>query len=507
MFTKNDLEQINKKGIDIKLIEQQLEHFKNGFAFAELHKAATIDNGIIQASPQDHEHYINLYNKALKNGLNTIKFVPASGAATRMFKALFEFLNANEEQKEVMMQQAPYDVFFAHIRQFAFIDDLEKALQKRIDTKHIDTKLATQVVEHLLLGKGLNYGSLPKGLLKFHMGSESALTPLEEHLKEAAQYAKVNGKAKIHFTISPEHEELFKQQLEAGKEQIEAQFSVKFDVSFSFQKPSTDTIAVNPDNTPFRNNEAQLLFRPGGHGALIENLNDLQEELVFIKNIDNVVPQHLQKDTVAYKQVLAGIVLDKQAQISDILKGLEQVSDEATNTGVDFLVNELQMERSAIEQLSYDDKRSLLLDKLNRPIRVCGMVKNEGEPGGGPFWVKQKDDSINLQIVEGAQIDPNNAEQQAILKASTHFNPVDLVCYTKDYKGQKFDLTKFVNPETGFISEKTQNGNALKALELPGLWNGAMAHWLTFFVEVPISTFNPVKTVMDLLRPQHQPEK
>lgn len=506
MFTDNDLEQINKKAIDIKLIEQQLEHFKTGFAYAKLNKAATINDGIMQTNADSHAQYIKLYQDALKAGIDTIKFVPASGAATRMFKALFEFINANDTLKAELMQTAPYADFFKHIGQFAFIDDLQKCLNQNINS-HIDVELGTRIIEYLLLEKGLNYGSLPKGLLKFHTDTEKAFTPVEEHLKEAAQYAAANGRAKVHFTISPEHQQLFKEQLEKGRKAIEKRFKVQFDVSFSFQKQSTDTIAVNPDNTPFRTDDGQLLFRPGGHGALIENLNDLNEELIFIKNIDNVVPEYLQKDTVEYKQVLAGIAIEKKEQVFKILNGLDTPNDKVVAEGVDFLVNELQMKRSAIEKLSADEKRTLLINKLNRPIRVCGMVKNEGEPGGGPFWVQQPGGSINLQVVEGAQIDPNSNEQQTILKASTHFNPVDLVCYTKDYRGQKFDLNQFVDPETGFISEKTQNGKSLKALELPGLWNGAMAHWLTFFVEVPVSTFNPVKTVMDLLRPQHQPQK
>ncbi|MCU4155820.1 DUF4301 family protein [Carboxylicivirga sp. A043] len=510
MLTNDDLLLLKKKSIPQELIEKQLEQFQSGFAYASLQKAATLGDGIIASTPNDEISFINKYKDALKNGLETIKFVPASGAATRMFKALFEFIQSDKNQQALLQIQEPYSTFFARIKDFAFINELENQLGQEINPDTITTEEADRIIKKILLPDGLNYGKLPKGLLRFHKQNESVSTPVEEHLKEAAQYANNGQQAKVHFTVSPEHHELFKAQLNTGKKPIEQQYNIKFDVDFSFQKQSTDTIAVNPDNTPFRQEDDSLLFRPAGHGALIENLNELKAELIFVKNIDNVVPEYQLPETVKYKQLLAGILLDKKEKVFKILEGLDNANSNnfanTINKGIEFLCVELQMNRVKLEALSNDEKVAAIKEKLNRPIRICGMVKNEGEPGGGPFWVKQKDGSISLQIVEGAQIDPTDTEQQAILKASTHFNPVDLVCYTKDYKGEKFDLKQFVDPDTGFISEKTQNGKALKALELPGLWNGAMAHWLTFFVEVPVSTFNPVKTVMDLLRPQHQPE-
>lgn len=501
MLSPKDLEQIEENGITVESINVQLNHFKNGFPYSSLAKPATLNDGIIATDNETETIYINKFKQAMADGISSIKFVPASGAATRMFKVLFEFIQASNQQQEELLTQEPYKRFFEQIKDFAFIDDLEKSLKKEITPQSVDAALAKRIIEHLLLDAGLNYGKLPKGLLKFHKKEQLTYSPLEEHLKETAQYASNDHQGKVHFTVSPEHHELFKTQLNNGRQPLEDQYNINYHVDFSFQKMSTNTIAVNPDNTPFRQDDDTLLFRPAGHGALIENLNELSEELIFIKNIDNVVPEHLLSDTIHYKQLLAGILLEKKEKVFEILNELD--SDIAN--GVEFLCEELQMNRAEIEKLSVDEQKSLIKDKLNRPIRVCGIVKNEGEPGGGPFWVKQQDGSISLQIVEGAQVDPDDKDQQAILKASTHFNPVDLVCYTKDYKGNKFDLTKFVDPETGFISEKTQNGRALKALELPGLWNGAMANWLTFFVEVPVSTFNPVKTVMDLLRPQHQP--
>lgn len=503
MLSPRDLEQLKTDDISEELINIQLNHFKNGFAFSSLAKAATINDGIISPNKELEQQYIEQYEEALAKGLSVIKFVPASGAATRMFKSLFEFIQASSNEKEALLSKEPYHTFFSRLDDFAFVDELEKSINQKIDPKNIDANLGKTIIEHLLLPIGLNYGKLPKGLLKFHEDENATFTPLEEHLKETAEYAGCKKQGKVHFTVSPEHHALFNTQLNKSQADLEKKFDMKYLVDFSFQKKSTNTIAVNPDNSPFRQADDSLLFRPAGHGALIENLNELNEDLIFIKNIDNVVPEHLMADTVRNKKLLAGILINKKEKIFNIL---DDVQNKLTE-GVDFLCEELQMQRDDIEKLGDEEKATLIKHKLNRPIRVCGMVKNEGEPGGGPFWVKQKDGNVSLQIVEGAQIDPNDEAQQAILKASTHFNPVDLVCYTKDYKGNKFDLSHYVDPETGFISEKTQNGKSLKALELPGLWNGAMAHWLTFFVEVPVSTFNPVKTVMDLLRPQHQPAK
>jgi len=508
MLNTEDLKQIKDKGISTDSINKQLESFNTGFPYAQLEKAALINDGILSIDKETIGVYTKLYDSKLDEGLEVAKFVPASGAATRMFKALFEYIQSTPDKQKQLAKEEPYHTFSQRIKQFAFIDDLAALLKHKPDLNALESEDINLLIRTLLLAEGLDYGSLPKGLLKFHKNKGVSTTPVEEHLKETALYATNNKNiGTVHFTVSPEHHPLFKALLELTSKEIEKKYQITFDISFSYQKASTDTIAVKPDNTPFRTKDNALLFRPAGHGALIENLNELNKDLVFIKNIDNVVPEHLQADTVLYKKLLAGLCLEKKETIFSILNKLDtpKTFDEGLSEGLDFMINDLQISAASLELLNTHEQAALIKEKLNRPIRVCGMVKNEGEPGGGPFWVKQNDGSMSLQIVEGAQIDPNNAEQQAILKNSSHFNPVDLVCYLKDYKDQKIDLLKYTDPETGFISEKTQNGSALKALELPGLWNGAMANWLTFFVEVPISTFNPVKTVMDLLRPQHQP--
>lgn len=511
MLTEKDFLQIDKRNSSVDKIKNQLNDFVNGFPYSDIIRPATINDGILTIQEKKQKELITKYESFLKQDLRVAKFVPASGAATRMFKALFEYLHATPEQQKELAEQKPYSSFLAHLEYFAFFNDLKKQIPE-FDTQKqslAKSEFLKIVLEALLNKEGLDYGALPKGLLKFHQYESESSTPLEEHLREALGYA-VNGdgKAAIHFTVSPEHHERFQQLVNEVKPLFEKENNVQIDISFSFQKPSTDTIAVNPDNTPFRTTTGELLFRPGGHGALIENLNDLDHQLVFIKNIDNVVPDYLQPDTIRYKKVLAGLLIDKHNQISAILSGINKGETKAIQDGFTFIETELKTNLSSeLTSADFDKQKDFIFKHLNRPIRVCGMVKNEGEPGGGPFWVKQSNGEITLQIVEGAQIDPNDSKKQTILSQSTHFNPVDLICHTCDYKGNKFDLLPFVDKTTGFISEKTQNGKPLKALELPGLWNGAMANWLTFFVEVPISTFNPVKTVMDLLRPQHQPQR
>lgn len=509
MLRESDYPLLKSKNISEDTVIKQLRSFEKGFPYANLQKPAVVDDGIVSLSESECETYIAFFEKMLANGLEVSKFVPASGAATRMFKSLFEFLQASPEEQLQLVGKEPYSTFIKQLDQFAFADELKSISELDVSDQ---VKFCTRAISTLLLENGLNYGGLPKGLLQFHKDTNRGITPFEEHLRETAKYCKNNsGKGIVHYTVSPEHHEKFTELLNKVIAEFERLYDIKYDVSFSFQKPSTDTIAANPDNTPFRDENGQLLFRPGGHGALIENLNDMSNNLVFIKNIDNVVPDHLQADTIKYKKVIAGLLLEKKEKIFNILRKLDSIDDrwiiDGIKEGLHFLSEELQLE--VPDAIIGNDQRqqiNYIRGRLNRPIRVCGMVKNEGEPGGGPFWVKQSDGSTSLQIVEGAQIDPDDEHQQEILRNSTHFNPVDLVCYLKDYKDQKFDLHQYIDPSTGFISEKTQNGLPLKALELPGLWNGAMANWITFFVEVPISTFNPVKTVMDLLRPQHQPE-
>ena len=362
------------------------------------------------------------------------------------------------------------------------------------------------IVDTLLNIRGLNYGQLPKGLLSFHKYDDGVRTPIEEHLVEAALYAASNKQAYVHFTISHEHLELFKQKVTEKIALYKAKYDVKLNVSYSEQKPSTDTIAVNPDNSPFRNDDGSLLFRPGGHGALIENLNDLEADIVFIKNIDNVVPDRLKKETIDWKMVIAGKLVELQKQTFDYLHLLDKgyYTRAELEEILSFLQHDLFCESREAKTLDDAALAQYLYDKLNRPMRVCGMVKNVGEPGGGPFLAYNHDGTISLQILESSQIDKSNKDYVKMFTDGTHFNPVDIVCAIKNYKGEPFDLTKHVDKSTGFISSKSKNGRELKALELPGLWNGAMSDWNTIFVEVPLITFNPVKTVNDLLREQHQ---
>ena len=506
-MNQQDLKQIAARGISEQQIEHQLEQIKNGFPFLKLEGAAAIDKGIIAPSDDDVKKYEEAWNNYKQEGHKIVKFVPASGAASRMFKNLFAFLNA------------PYDVpttdfekqFFENIKKFAFRKALCEKCHENNDGKGI-MKLIKEgnykaVVANLLEAKGLNYGQLPKGLLLFHEYSEDEIrTPMEEHLVEAALYASSNGEANVHFTVSHDHLELFKQKVAEKVDFYTKKFGVKYHISFSEQKPSTDTIAANPDNTPFRNEDGSLLFRPGGHGALIENLNEIDADVVFIKNIDNVVPDRLKADTVTYKQVIAGILVTLQKKAFEYLRILDsgEYNHAKLEEIIRFVQRDLCCRKADIKELEDADLVIYLRRKLNRPMRVCGVVKNVGEPGGGPFLTYNSDGTVSLQILESSQIDTHNEEYMKMFTQGTHFNPVDLVCATKNYKGESFDLPKFVDPSTGFISSKSKNGKDLKALELPGLWNGAMSDWNTVFVEVPLSTFNPVKTVNDLLRDQHQ---
>lgn len=498
MFHEIDTKQINDRGSDVAIVKSQIEYFKNGFPFLQLSKAATIGDGILSLGESEIKEVISAFDKSAAEGeVTLLKFVPASGAATRMFKSLFGFLQEGKKDKSV-------DEFFAKLKDFAFYEDLKTALIA--DGIDIETADETQIVSYFLTDKGLGYGELPKGLLKFHNDPERPRTPLEEHLVEGAKYANAGSSVQIHFTVSPEHRDKFEKLVVEILPSYQSKFGVKYFVSFSEQKSSTDTIAVNLDNTPFREKDDSLLFRPAGHGALLENLSQLDADIIFIKNIDNVVPDRIKADTITYKKALAGIVLKYQAKIFDYIAQLEAgASDELLAELDSFFRNELCVVPPAdFESKSSEEKKQYFLGKLDRPLRACGMVKNQGEPGGGPFWAQNADGSSSLQIVESAQVDVDNEAQNGIFKNSTHFNPVDLVCATKNSKGEAYDLRKFRDPLTGFITGKSKDGKELKAQELPGLWNGAMADWNTIFVEVPLITFNPVKTVNDLLREQHQ---
>ena len=505
MLSERDLKQIADKGISEKQIENQLNEFKTGFPFLRLEAAASVERGIVATTAESREKFEKCWEQFKAAGNKVVKFVPASGAASRMFKDMFAFVDAEYDKPTTDFEKK----YFENIEKFAFYDELNDSCQKN-EGKDIPTLLAEgnykAVASQMLHAEGLNYGQLPKGLLLFHKYAEGPRTPMEEHLVEAALYAASNGEAHIHFTVSHEHMPLFRQKV-ADKADFYAQkFGVKYDISFSEQKPSTDTVAANPDNTPFRNADGSLLFRPGGHGALIENLNEIDADVIFIKNIDNVVPDRLKDETVTYKQVIAGVLVSLQQKAFEYLRLLDAgtCNHDKLEEIIRFVQQDLCCRKADIKELEDADLVIYLREKLNRPMRVCGVVKNVGEPGGGPFLTYNQDGTVSLQILESSQIDKNNAEYMEMFTKGTHFNPVDLVCAVKDYKGQPFNLPDFVDRTTGFISSKSKNGKELKALELPGLWNGAMSNWNTIFVEVPLGTFNPVKTVNDLLREQHQ---
>lgn len=488
MFSKDQEVFIIARGSAVANIKEQIKNFKTGFPFLILDRPATIGDGIKKLTAKQIDEFVAGYENASADK-KLLKFVPASGAATRMFKDLFEYL-ATEELNSGTQN------FIAGLKDFAFYEELKNVLKSQgHEIDHLlESKNYKTLVSVLLDENGLGYGKLPKGLLAFHKENGSIKTPIEEHLVEGAKYASQDGLVRLHFTVSPEHQTKFEAKLSNVIPAYEASLGVKYEVTFSQQKKSTDTIAVDLSNEPFLEDE-QLLFRPAGHGALLENLNDLDADVIFVKNIDNVVPDHLKADTITYKKALASLLISFQHDSFDWQRRMKD--------GEDCLAEALDSLKSKYGiELGVSDS-SELLKYLDRPVRVCGMVENTGEPGGGPFWVKGEGAS-SLQIAETAQINMSDATQGDILKKSSHFNPVDLVCGVKNYQGQKFDLLQFRDNKTGFITQKSKNGKDLKAMELPGLWNGAMADWITLFVEVPISTFNPVKTVNDLLKPTHQ---
>jgi hypothetical protein len=504
MLSEQDLKQIAARGITEEQVNHQLGQFKTGFPFLKLEAAAAIGKGIEAPTEEERAKCIEVWNQYKQEGHKIVKFVPASGAASRMFKDMFAFVDAPYDAPTTDFEK----YFFDHIKQFAFREALCQKCKDNEGKKIrelMDEGNYKAIARQMLSKEGLNYGQLPKGLLLFHNYEEGPRTPMEEHLVEAALYANSNGEANVHFTVSHDHLELFKQKVAEKADFYAKKFGVKYNISFSEQKPSTDTIAANPDNTPFRNDDGSLLFRPGGHGALIQNLNEIDADVVFIKNIDNVVPDRLKEDTVVYKQLLAGILVQLQEKAFDYLRLLDtgKYSHEQLEEIIRFVQRDLCCRRFDIKELEDAELVIYLRKKLNRPMRVCGVVKNVGEPGGGPFLTYNQDGTVSLQILESSQIDKSNEEYMRMFTEGTHFNPVDLVCAIKDYQGKPFNLPDFVDVTTGFISSKSKNGRELKALELPGLWNGAMSDWNTVFVEVPLSTFNPVKTVNDLLRDQH----
>ncbi len=503
MLTDKDKSQIKKLGITEKQVLAQMENFRKGFPFACLVKPAVIDDGLIRLDDSETRELAALYDK-LAPFLDLVKFIPASGAATRMFKDLYSFLDEADTDSYKSLEDKHPEVhkFISRIEQFAFYHKLDAHFKGQLK-KHTREGRYREVLKGLLGAEGLNYGSLPKGLLAFHRYDDHHRTSIEEHWVEGSLYARNKaGKARLHFTISPNHEAAFLELIKNQKPVYEKRLGISLDITYSFQKSSTDVVAVDMNNEFFRDDDGSLLFRPGGHGALLENLNDLDADLVFIKNIDNTVPDRLKHTTALYKKALAGTLMQLKQKIDHYLDRLEKgVTSEQLNEILHFTENELHVKATEKKQKATSDYLKSILD---RPLRVCGMVKNEGEPGGGPFWVRDAKGNLSLQIVESSQVDMNNPDQKKAFSGSTHFNPVDLVCFLKDRHGKKYFLPDYVDPDTGFITVKSKDGRKLKAQELPGLWNGAMAKWNTLFVEVPIETFNPVKTINDLLRDNHQ---
>ncbi len=515
-LTPTDYRQMQARGITQENVQQQLHWFRQGFAFLRLHRPCTVGDGITVLSPHQLDELTPLHDQASRAG-RIMKFVPASGAASRMFQSLLTLAGRADWTAKDIADGAEsgdrdcqqFRQLLARIDQCAFADDLRRVMAR--DDLSLDALLAVghyqEFFTYVLTPKGLNYVNLPKGMIPFHRYSDQARTAFEEHLMEALAYTQDHTHtARVHFTVPVEQQGAIASYLQNVLPRYE-RAGGRVEITFSVQKLSTDTIAVDHDNAPFRDLNGELVFRPGGHGALLENLQDLQGDIIFIKNIDNVVPDHLKADTYLYKKALGGHLVSLQNALFTHIQRLRQKSVErhALEDAFTFAQQELHLQAPpSLLQASAEAQRIFLLQKLHRPLRVCGVVKNTGEPGGGPFWVQQADGALSLQIVESSQVDLHSAEQRAIWQSATHFNPVDLVCGVRDFAGKPFDLSRCCDPNTGFISSKSKDGKELRALELPGLWNGAMAEWNTVFVEVPLSTFNPVKTVYDLLRPEHQ---
>ncbi|SEP92874.1 protein of unknown function [Hyunsoonleella jejuensis] len=514
MFTEKDIEQIHRKGITLDQVNAQIDRLKNGMTHSRLLAAATVGRGIHRFDESEIDGLIKLYDEK-KEEYDLLKFVPASGAATRMFKFLFQFLKRFSITKDNIKKYVEkygdelIEVFVTNLSNFPFYEEVMDKVKTQVPNFNslTEEEQYVQFIKTMLDENELNYSFFPKGLLPFHKYGDGYITAFEEHLYESTLYASSKGNANLHFTVSEKHQDYFLELLKEIKLRLEKTTNVAFNVSFSFQKEATETIALTKDDKVFRNEDESILFRPGGHGALLENLNDLESDIIFIKNIDNITVKDRNEEDSKYKKLLAGVLLKIQNQVFDYLHELDKGNiDDADITAMAyFLRKQLGVYiHPDFSDFSFEGKINYLRYKFDRPIRVCGMVKNEGEPGGGPFWVKDKNDEISLQIVEFAQIDFSKKQQQSIVYKASHFNPTDLVCGVKNYKGEKFNLLEYVDPEAAFITMKTQNGVDIHALELPGLWNGSMAHWNSIFVEVPLSTFNPVKTVNDLLKPAHQ---
>lgn len=514
MYTKEDLKEFKRRKIKPEQIDKQMENFKKGFEFVNLAEPATLNNGIKSIPAEEENYLIDLYEKGSQKA-DVIKMVPASGSASRMFKKLFTFMETYkggaEEFLKFVQDKSPDSMheFFLHLNEFPFYTHLKNTMWNDGQDleKMLEKKMFADILAYILTDKGLNYGNTPKGLIDFHVYRDFVRTPFDEHLVEAALYGKKGREAHLHFTVSEEYVPRFKDRLAKVSRVFEKMFNVKYKVTFSIQKPSTDTVSIDEKGELVRDDKGKILFRPGGHGALIHNVNDIKADIIFIKNIDNVSPDRSKADTVKYKKLLAGTLFEIQSKVFEHLDLLDKrgITEAQLDETEMFIENSLGYKKA--DRLQFKDKRArikYLRNILDRPIRVCGMVKNEGEPGGGPFWVKTADGSCRLMIIESAQINLKDKEQKKIFEHSTHFNPVDLVCGTKNYKGKRFDLMDFVDTNQGFITTKSYKGKDIRVQELPGLWNGAMAEWITVFVEVPLTTFTPVKTVFDLRRTEHR---
>ena len=480
-----DIKQLDQRGIKPDILEEQLQLLKRGTIPVHLSAPATISNGIIKLDPQEADSLLETFNQQLDN-LTITRFVPASGAASRMFKAFYQYLETGQETPEIKN-------FAGNFHKFAFYQQI----------KCHNAPDYSCAINNMI--NVLKLAQLPKALIPFHWYPEGPRTAFAEHLVESALVLGAGKTVNVHFTISAEHQRKFTDLVSSCQDRYEQRYNCSFNLSFSCQSPATDTIAIDRNNNVVRTNNGALLFRPGGHGALLRNLSRLPEDIIFIKNIDNVQPDHLKVDSIRYKRVLGGYLIDFRQKVYGLLKALEENQTD-TDAIARKIVHDLQLRLPEnFSTLAQTDQKNTLFTLLNRPIRICGMVKNTGEPGGGPFWVINRHNQESLQIVESSQVNFDDPRQADIFRQATHFNPVDIACSIKDYRGQRFNLHQFTDPETAFITEKSYNGKTIKVLEHPGLWNGAMAHWLTVFIEVPASTFSPVKTLTDLLKKSHQP--
>jgi hypothetical protein len=491
LLTVSDLVQLRTKGIDPATAEQQLSRLREGRVYSHLDRPCSAGDGIIRIEPESHAALERAFAAAVAAGRLT-RFVPASGAASRMFNKIAPGSGSEQDRTRLL----------DNIEHFAFCGDLAAAMaEHELDFATIvRSGDADQLVHFLLQPDGLGYAGLPKGLLAFHAAADGARSPFIEHLAELALLLGPGQLAKAHFTVSPEHEPLFAAQLASWQGTLETTYGCHFEVDYSVQQGSTDTLALGSDGQPLRDPDGALITRPGGHGALLRNLDALHGDIVLVRNIDNVVPDSRKDVNLTWSRLLTGLLLELQTELHALVKALNEQPEEpiVRELALSFLLERLQ------DDVPLDASTGVLLERLDRPIRVCGMVANSGEPGGGPFWVHGSDGRMTRQIVERAQIDSDDSTQQAALAASTHFNPVDMVCGVSDWRGHPYELSHFVDDDAVIVTSKVQNGAEVRVLELPGLWNGGMAGWHTLFVEIAPEAFNPVKTLFDLLRPAHQ---